>query len=100
MILTYLFADFIIKFYHDNVSGVHFRKLGQNYTVQKISQYPSDNINPGSPLFSLIKNHGNIVYKITNEYCDHDEKLATARQQLIFNLKCKRLNLLPKSLRF
>ena len=55
-----LFASFFRGFYNkidlNNVSGVHYRKLGQNYTVKKKSHYPSNNINHGSPLFSSIKN--------------------------------------------
>ena len=34
---------FFKRIYLDNICGVHLRKLGQNYTVQKMSHCPSNN---------------------------------------------------------
>lgn len=50
-------------------------------------------------LFQRIRNYGEIIYKKSKYFCEAHEKLATAREQLKFNLRCKRNYILPKSLR-
>ena len=57
-------------------------------------------MNPESNIFSSIKTHGNSVYNDARRFCDQHTKLAAAREQLKFNLKCKKNRILPKSLRF
>ena len=44
--ITLFVRGFYNKIHLDNVSGVHLRKLGQNYThtVQKMSHYPSNDL--------------------------------------------------------
>ena len=53
---------------------------------------------PERPLFNSIQEHGPAVYKKSKELCEAYEKLSTAREQLKFNLRCKKSNLLPPSL--
>ena len=55
---------------------------------------------PGRPIFSEIQTYREAVYKQARDVCDQHVKLAVAREQLKFNLKCKRQNVLPRSLIF
>ena len=55
---------------------------------------------PRSPIFLRIKQRGPEIYKKACEYCKIHEKLSETREALNFNLRCKRNDLLPKSLRF
>ena len=55
---------------------------------------------PRRPLFSDIKNYGQDLYKAASNFCSANEKLASTREQLKFNLRCKRQKVIPKSLRF
>ena len=55
---------------------------------------------PRRPLFSEIKQKGQYLYKAASNLCNAQEKLAATREQLKFNLRCKRQNVTPKSLRF
>ena len=57
-----------------------------------------ENMNPEIPLFQRIRNHGSTAYQDATFYCEAHEKLAIAREQLRFNLRCKNNNLLPRSL--
>ena len=57
-------------------------------------------MNPDIPLFQRIRSYGSTVYSEAARYCEASEKLAVAREQLKFNLRCKRNNVLPKSLKF
>ena len=43
-----------------------------------------------SQKFSEIRNNGQNAYKDAGILCDMHVKLATAREQLTFNLKCKK----------
>ena len=53
---------------------------------------------PRCPIFTSLRRIGNEVFKAANDYCDYHVKLAKAKQQLNFNLRCKRTNIIPKSL--
>ena len=53
---------------------------------------------PRRPLFQRIKNRSLSLYKKACEYSHVTEDLAKVRQQLHFNLRCKRYNVLPQSL--
>ena len=55
---------------------------------------------PERPTFQDIRNFGEESYLLVKQLCDSKVKLAKARQQLTFNLRCKRSRVLPKSLRF
>ena len=58
-------------------------------------------MNPGSPsAFTIIRRFGREANKFANELCDVHLRLVYAREQLKFNLRCKRNNIVPKSLRF
>ena len=59
----------------------------------------SNNTQPRRPLFQEIKLYGQDVYKVSYKFIECHQKLARARQQLNFNLRCKRNNVIPKSLR-
>ena len=52
------------------------------------------------PLFQEIKIRGHEIYKMSCSFCRLHEKLASTRDQLKFDLRCKRNDILPKSLRF
>ena len=52
------------------------------------------------PLFTLIKQRSEVFYKEACQYCKLHEKLAKVRQQLNFDMRCKRSNVLPQTLRF
>ena len=55
---------------------------------------------PGRQTFTLIRQYGYEIYNEAKQLCETSEKLATAKEQLTFNIKCKRNKVLPKSLRF
>lgn len=58
-------------------------------------------MNPGSPsIFHIIRRYGKNANKLSNDLLKLHLQLTTIREQLKFNLKCKRNNILPKSLRF
>lgn len=46
--------------------------------------------NPRRPIFAEIKNYGQDLYKAASQFCTAHEKLASTREQLKFNLRCKR----------
>lgn len=50
--------------------------------------------------FSAIRSCSLEAYQDAKLLCVAQEKLAKAREQLTFNIKCKRNKLLPPSLRF
>ena len=55
---------------------------------------------PGSQkIFSDIKNCGRTANRIANDIRDDHIKLANAREQLKFNMRCKKNKILPKSLK-
>ena len=57
--------------------------------------------NPETPgIFSQIRKYGQDVYQTAKKYCDQHEKLAATREQLTFNNRCKRAEVLPKSLKY
>ena len=51
-------------------------------------------------IIQILKTTNIDDYKLAQKLFSFQEKLGTARQQLIFNLRCKRENVIPKSLRF
>ena len=53
---------------------------------------------PRCPLFERIKSRSPSLYRTACEYSHVSENLAKVRQQLNFNLRCKRNNVLPQSL--
>ena len=59
------------------------------------------NLSPGGPsIFNIIRDsYGFPANKAANTLLRMNIQLITAREQLIFNLRCKRNNILPKSLR-
>ena len=57
-------------------------------------------MDPERPSLSDIRNYSQASYKLVPELCNAKVKLGTARQQLTFNIRCKRNHVLPKSLRF
>ena len=59
----------------------------------------SNDTQPRRPLFQEIKLYCQDVYKASSKFIECHQKLARARQQLNFNLRCKRNNVIPKSLR-
>ena len=57
-------------------------------------------MNPASPsAFTIIRRFGREANKFANELCDVHLRLVYAKEQLKFNLRCKRNNIVPKSLR-
>ena len=57
--------------------------------------------NPGSPsIFNIIRRYGREANKNANFLYKFNLQLIKAREQLKFNLRCKRNEILPKSLRF
>ena len=60
-----------------------------------------DNNNlPRRQIFQEIRTDYNDKYKLASDYCSAMEKLSIVREQLHFNLRCKRTNILPPSLKF
>ena len=49
-------------------------------------------------LFMRIRDYGEDTYREAKRFVGYSEKLAVAREQLTFNKRCKRTNILPKSL--
>lgn len=56
-------------------------------------------MNPPRYLFNEIKSYGNDVYKLASDYCNNHEQLAVNQQQLIFNNRCRKNKIIPKTLR-
>ena len=55
---------------------------------------------PGSlTIFSQLRNYGRVVLKTANFIFSDHKKLANTQEQLKFNLRCKKTNVIPKSLR-
>jgi hypothetical protein len=55
---------------------------------------------PRSPtIFANIRTYGRNVLLIANDICEDHVRLATTQEQLKFNLRCKKSEVLPKSIR-
>ena len=55
---------------------------------------------PRRQIFLEIRTQFNDGYKSACEYCSAMEKLSTVREQLNFNHRCKKTDVLPPSLKF
>ena len=56
---------------------------------------------PGSlSIYATIKTYSREAYNLADHLSKNYRRLTISREQLIFNLRCKKNNILPKSLRF